>query len=93
MLMIRSFRNKPLKALFIDGTTAKVAPDLHARCLVILDALDAATRPEDMNVPGWRFHGLQGKPKRWTVHVNGPWCITFEWEDGDAFRVDLENYH
>jgi len=24
------------------------------------------------------------------MHINGPWCITFEWEDGDALRVDLE---
>ena len=46
-----------------------------------------------MNVPGWNFHGLQGKPKRYTVHVNGPCCITFEFEDGDALRVDLEQYH
>jgi plasmid maintenance system killer protein len=28
-----------------------------------------------------------------SIHVNGPWSITFEWEKGDAFRVDLEQYH
>lgn len=77
----------------MDGRSARVAPNLQARCLPILDALDAATRPEDMNIPGWNFHGLRGKPKRWSVHVNGPWCITFAFEDGDALRVDLENYH
>jgi len=33
------------------------------------------------------------KPKRYTVHVNGPYCITFEWREGDAWRIDLENYH
>jgi proteic killer suppression protein len=27
------------------------------------------------------------------VHINGPWCITFEFEEGDALRVDLEQYH
>jgi len=27
------------------------------------------------------------------MHINGPWCITFEWEDGEALRVDLEQYH
>ncbi|CDQ09665.1 Plasmid maintenance system killer protein (fragment) [Acidithiobacillus ferrivorans] len=36
---------------------------------------------------------MEGKPKRYTVHVNGPYCITFEWWDGDAWRIDLENYH
>jgi len=67
--------------------------NLQDGALQILDALDVATVPEDMNVPGWNFHGLQGKPKRYTTHVNGPWCITFEFEDGDALRVNLEQYH
>lgn len=39
------------------------------------------------------FHGLQGKPKRYSVRVNGPWCITFEWQGENAVKVDLENYH
>jgi proteic killer suppression protein len=29
---------------------------------------------------------------RYSVHVNGPWCLTFEFEDGDACRVDFEQY-
>jgi proteic killer suppression protein len=91
--MIRSFRQKGLKELFRDGKSAKVATNLSDRSLQILDALDAAEKPEDMNVPGWNFHGLQGKPKRYTTHVNGPCCITFEFEDGDALRVDLEQHH
>ena len=91
--MIRSFKHKGLKELFRDGASAKVGSTLQARALEILDALDAATRPEDMNVPGWDFHGLHGKPKRYTAHVNGPWCITFEFEGGDALRVDLNQYH
>jgi proteic killer suppression protein len=34
-----------------------------------------------------------GKPQRYSIHVNGPWCITFEWEGSEALRVDLEQYH
>jgi hypothetical protein len=49
-------------------------------------------RLEDLNAPGFDFHGLQGKPKR-SIHVNGPWCITFEWIEADAWRVDLEQHH
>jgi toxin HigB-1 len=45
-----------------------------------------------MHLPGFNFHALRGKPKRYSVHVNGP-CITFEFEKGDAWRVDLEQYH
>jgi proteic killer suppression protein len=46
-----------------------------------------------MNVPGFDFHALRGTPPRYTVHINGPWCITFAFEDADACRVDLEQYH
>lgn len=91
--MIQSFRHKGLKELFSDGGSSKVAANLQARILQILDALDVAAVPEDMNIPGFNFHGLQGKPKRYTAHVNGPWCVTFEFDGGDAFRVDLEQYH
>jgi len=59
----------------------------------VLDALDQAESLTDLNVPGFNFHGLQGIPKRYGIHVNGPWCITFEWKDGDALKINLEQYH
>lgn len=91
--MIKSFRHKGLRELFLAGRTTKVSPALQERCLRRLDALNQATVPKDLNVPGFDFHALRGKPKRYSVHVNGPWCITFEFEGGHAWRVDLEQYH
>ena len=91
--MIVSFRHKGLRDLFMTGRSAKLSAGLVARCLIRLDALDSAERPQDMDLPGFNFHALRGKPKRYSVHVNGPWCITFEFADGDARLVDLENYH
>lgn len=91
--MIRSFRHKGLKELFEKGTTARIQSPMHERCIRRLDALDIASRPQDLDVQGFDFHALRGRPQRYTVHVNGPWCITFEFEDGDAFRVDFEQYH
>ena len=91
--MIKSVRHKGLKELFETGKSAKVAPTLQDRVRIVLDALDAAEKVGEMNIPGFDFHPLQGKPQRYTVHVNGPWCVTFEFEDGDAYRVDLEQYH
>jgi toxin HigB-1 len=92
--VIKSFRHKGLRDLWRSGRSNKVDPRLHRRILERLDALDAAERPEDMDVPGYDFHALRGfKPRCYTVHVNGPVCITFEFEDGEALRVDLENYH
>jgi plasmid maintenance system killer protein len=58
-----------------------------------LEVLDQAETLSDLNVPGFNFHGLHGVPKRYSIHVNGPWCITFEWKQGEALRVDLEQYH
>lgn len=77
----------------MEGKSHKLEQKLVARCLRRLDALDQAEKPEDMNIPGFNFHGLQGNPKRYSVHVNGPWCITFEWRGTDAWAVDLEQYH
>jgi proteic killer suppression protein len=92
--MIRSFRHKGLADLYRTGNAAKVQPDLQARVLRRLDALNGARGLIDMNLPGFDFHPLKGhKPTRYSLHVNGPWCITFEWADGDALRVDLEQYH
>jgi len=90
--MIKGFKHKGLQELFERGTTAKVQKTLHARCLRRLDALNDAACPEDMNLPGLDFHTLKGV-QRFTVDVNGPWCMTFEFADGDADRVDLEQYH
>lgn len=93
--MIRSIRHKGLRGLYRTGSSAKVRPDHHKRCLRLLDALEAATKLGDMNVPNYDVHALKSKPARYSVHVNGPWTITFEWDDdtGEALRVDLEQYH
>ncbi|MBM3647945.1 MAG: plasmid maintenance system killer [Alphaproteobacteria bacterium] len=91
--MIGSFSHRGLKELFESGRSSKVAPALQRRIIVRLDALHAATVLEELRQPGFDFHALHGKPQRYTIHVNRPWCITFEWSDGTAARVDLEQYH
>ncbi|NJL26823.1 MAG: plasmid maintenance system killer [Thermoanaerobaculia bacterium] len=91
--MIRSFRHKGLEELFLNGRSPKIRADLQRRCLLRLDALDQAVALSELRVPGFDFHALRGSPQRYTLHVNGPWCVTFEWEDADAYRVDLEQYH
>lgn len=92
--MIKTFKHKALADLFNSGKSPKIDAKLAKRILVRLDRLDVAEKPEDMNLPGFNFHSLLGfNPTRYTVHVNGPWCITFEFDGTDAFRVDLEQYH
>ena len=92
--MIKTFKSKPLADLWKKGRTAKIDTKMHERILRRLDRLDAAARPEEMRIPGFDFHPLKGfNPTRYSVHVNGPWCITFEFAGSDAFRVDFEQYH
>ena len=91
--MIKSFKDKGLAELFERGSPRRVRHDLQSRSLRRLEALDQAESLSDINVPGFNFHGLRGIPERYCIHVNGPWCIPFEWEDGEALRVDLEQYH
>jgi proteic killer suppression protein len=92
--MIRTFRNKALAELWAKGRSGRIDSRMHKRILLRLDRLDAAGAPEDMNLPGFDFHPLRGtNPTRYSVHVNGPWCLTFEFEGGDAYRIDFEQYH
>ena len=62
--MIESFKHKGLQELFEKGTSAKLQKALAERALRRLDAIDIAKTPEALNIPGFDFHGLQGKPKR-----------------------------
>ena len=91
--MIKSWRHKGLKDLFETGDSRRVAHDLKARIVRRLDRLHEAIALTELNVPGFSFHALRGRPQRYTIHVNGPWCITFGWEGTDAIDADLEQYH
>jgi proteic killer suppression protein len=92
--MIKLFRSKSLKELYETGKTAKIDARMHPRIIRRLDALKEAMKPEDMNLPGFNFHPLLGfNPTRYSVHVNGPWCVTFEFEGEHATQVDYEQYH
>ena len=60
----------------------------------ILRAMEAVSKPEDMDLPGYRFHGLVGKDKcRYSVRVTGNWRITFGWDGENVTDVELEDYH
>ena len=91
--MIESFRSKALRDLFLDDDPSGIRADLVERVRGRLQALHRAKTLDDLRLPGWRLHMLQGSPRRHAIAVNGPWRITFEWSGSDAARVDLEQYH
>jgi len=92
--MIRSFRSKALRRFAETGDGSKLSVQNPARLGLILDNLDRATAPKQMDIPGLRFHPLKGRDKgRYAVWASGNWRITFGWTDQDATDVDLEDYH
>ncbi len=59
-----------------------------------LAALDTAQTIEDLNIPGFCLHPLEGElRRRWSITVNGNWRVTFEFQDGNAYVLDYEDYH
>jgi proteic killer suppression protein len=92
--MIVSFSSRALKRLWERDDASKLPADRIVRITMILDRLNAATQPDDMNLPGLGFHKLSGTSKgRYAVSVSANWRITFAWHDQDAVNVDFEDYH
>jgi proteic killer suppression protein len=92
--VIKSFRHKGLKKFFESGSAAGIQPRDARRLRMLLAALDTAQSIEDMNVPGFRLHPLKGTDRgRWSVWVNGNWRLTFEFEAGQSYLLDYEDYH
>lgn len=92
--MIKSFEHKGLKAFFEKGSKAGIQPHHASRLARQLARLDLAKGPEDMNLPGWRCHALEGGLRgHFAVTVNGNWRLTFRFEGEDAVLVDYQDYH
>ncbi len=92
--MIRKIRHKGLKKLYEDDSAAKVSPDHADKLRRILARLDAASSPQDMDLPGYRLHELKGQREgTWSVQVSGNWRVTFRFEGSCATDVDFEDYH
>lgn len=92
--MIKSFKHKGLERLFTKGSASGVQADYAPRIVLMLDAIDAAELVNELDLPGFRLHRLKGdKRNLWSVRVSANWRITFEFEKGDAYILDLEDYH
>lgn len=91
--MIASFRHKGLEELYLTGKTRRIGADQAGKCARLLQLLELAERPEEMNIAGLCFHGLHGKPKRWSVRATGNYRMTFSWSGENALEVDFEDYH
>jgi proteic killer suppression protein len=83
-----------VQAFFEKGSKAGIQAAHAGRLGRQLVRLNVASKPEDMNLPGWKLHPLKGELKEhWAVWVSGNWRLTFTFEDGDAILVDYQDYH
>lgn len=92
---VQSFRHKGLKRLFEASNARGLPANQVDKIKDVLAALDAAEAIEEMEVmPGWRLHALKGNLEGfWSVTITGNWRLIFRFEDGDAFDLDLIDYH
>lgn len=92
--MTKSLRHKGLKRYYEKGDAKKLPTTMVARLRLILADLDAAEKPQDLNLPGYRLHRLKGDLKGfWAIDVTGNWRMVFRLEAGDVYDVDLTDYH
>jgi proteic killer suppression protein len=92
--MIRSFRDSRTELLFNDEDVPRFrAIERVARRKLLY--LHQARRLEDLRVPpGNRLEALKGdRQGQHSIRINDQWRICFRWKDGDAFDVEIVDYH
>ena len=83
-----------MRRLHERADPSKIRADQAGRISDVLFHLDQAQKPSDLALPGYRLHPLKGDFKGlWSVTISGNWRVVFRFEDGDAFDVDLVDYH
>jgi proteic killer suppression protein len=92
--MIKSFKHKGLEKFYESGSTKGIQANHAKKLRMQLVALDTAQSIDDMDIPGYRLHQLTGDRRGiWTITVNANWRLTFEFEEGNVFILNYEDYH
>lgn len=93
--MIRSFRDPEAERISDRGRSRKLPANIHRVALRKLRQIDAATRLETLAVPpGNRLERLRGdRAGQCSVRINDQWRVCFVWRDGDAYDVEIVDYH
>lgn len=92
--MIKSVRYKGLEKFYAKGITSGVQAKHAKKLRLQLAALDSAQTIDDLDIPGYRLHPLQGNREGiWSITVSANWRLTFEFSEGNVFVRDYEDYH
>ena len=93
--MIRSFASAETERFFATGKSRRLPPEILKRAAMRLTQLNAATSVEDLRFPpSNRLEALKGDRKgQWSIRVDNQWRLCFSFMDGDAFDVEIADYH
>lgn len=93
--MIRSFADPETEKVWIGQRSRALPPDIQNTARRKLRQINRTTNLFDLRVPGGnRFEQLKGfTPSRYSLRINDQWRITFNWSDGGAENVRIEDYH
>lgn len=93
--MIRSFANIETERFFANGKSRRWPAEILKRAVLRLTQLDAATQIEDLRLPpSNRLETLTGnRAGQWSIRINDQWRVCFRFENGDAYDVEIVDYH
>ncbi|MBN1937714.1 MAG: type II toxin-antitoxin system RelE/ParE family toxin [Anaerolineae bacterium] len=93
--MIKSFRDKQTEQIFARQFSRQFPQNLHRAAWRKLAILDAAEQLNDLRIPpGNRLEKLSGdRVGEYSIRINDQWRICFQWQDGDAYDVEITDYH
>lgn len=93
--MIETFADKETERLWCGRRNRKLPPDIQRRALIKLAMIDAAESLDDLKLPpSNRLHALSGdRVGQHSVSINAQWRICFRWKGGNAYDVEIVDYH
>ena len=93
--MIRSFADGETERFYTTGRSRRLPPEIRMRAAMRLIQLNAASRIEDLRLPpSNRLEALEDdRAGQWSIRVNDQWRVCFRFENGDAFDVEIVDYH
>jgi len=93
--MIKTFADRHTLEVYSKGKSKRIAPNIIKRAIRRLEYIDLATNLQDLKVPpSNRLHALKGDRKgQHSISINDQWRICFKFADGDAYDVEITDYH
>lgn len=93
--MIRSFADPETEHVFQRLACRRLSPDIQRIAYRKLVVIDAAESLNDLRIPpGNRLEKLKGNREgQHSIRVNEQWRICFRWKEGDAYDVEIADYH